>query len=215
MCPLQSYYNITMFLLLYIASLWFYCFIFFSFIFISWRLITSQYCSGFCHTLTWISHGFTCIPHPDPPSHLRLYPIYCFLTRDLYLLIPFTYFIHPSINTLKRNKWTNKILCIIMLTRILIRIINGHSHSLSILDSSSILLFHWRIRNIWLQWRFSVLTNIFPEKPNTKGSEEDTEFIHFLGGCSLICIILNLITFRSRVCGPMTHFCCWNLLKEI
>ena len=26
--------------------------IFFSFIFISWRLITLQYCSGFCHTLT-------------------------------------------------------------------------------------------------------------------------------------------------------------------
>ena len=20
------------------------------------------YCSGFCHTLTWISHGFTCVP---------------------------------------------------------------------------------------------------------------------------------------------------------
>ena len=29
------------------------------FIFISWRLISLQYCSGFCHTLTWISHGFT------------------------------------------------------------------------------------------------------------------------------------------------------------
>ena len=27
---------------------------FFSFIFISWRLITLQYCSGFCHTLTCI-----------------------------------------------------------------------------------------------------------------------------------------------------------------
>ena len=40
---------------------------FFMFIFISWRLITLQYCSGFCHTLTWISHGFTCITHPDPP----------------------------------------------------------------------------------------------------------------------------------------------------
>ena len=26
--------------------------IFFSFIFISWRLITLQYCSRFCHTLT-------------------------------------------------------------------------------------------------------------------------------------------------------------------
>ena len=43
--------------------------------FISWRLITLQYCSGFCHTLTWISHGFTCIPHPDPPSHLPPHPI--------------------------------------------------------------------------------------------------------------------------------------------
>ena len=41
-------------------------FIFFPFIFISWRLITLQYCSGFCHTLTWISHGFTCVPHPIP-----------------------------------------------------------------------------------------------------------------------------------------------------
>ena len=47
----------------------------FLFIFISWRLITLQYCSGFCHTLTWISHGFTCIPHPDRPSHLPPHPI--------------------------------------------------------------------------------------------------------------------------------------------
>ena len=48
---------------------------FFSFIFISWRLITLQYYSGFCHTLTWISHGFTCVPHPDPHSHLLPHPI--------------------------------------------------------------------------------------------------------------------------------------------
>ena len=40
---------------------------FFSFIYISWRLITLQYCSSFCHTLIWISHGFTYVPHPDPP----------------------------------------------------------------------------------------------------------------------------------------------------
>ena len=45
------------------------------FFFISWRLITSQHCSGFCHTLTWISHGVTCIPHPNPPSHLPLHQI--------------------------------------------------------------------------------------------------------------------------------------------
>ena len=43
------------------------CVFFFPFILISWRLITLQYCSGFCHTLTWISHGFTCVPHPDSP----------------------------------------------------------------------------------------------------------------------------------------------------
>ena len=46
----------------------------FLFIFISWRLITLQYCSGFCHTLTWIN-GFTCIPHPEPPSHVPFYPM--------------------------------------------------------------------------------------------------------------------------------------------
>ena len=50
-------------------------FSFFPFIFISWRLITLQYCSGFCHTLTWISHGFTSIPHPDPPYYFPLRPI--------------------------------------------------------------------------------------------------------------------------------------------
>ena len=49
--------------------------IFFPFIFISWRLITLQYCSGFCHTLTWISHGFTCVSHPDTPSRLPPHPI--------------------------------------------------------------------------------------------------------------------------------------------
>ena len=43
-------------------------FIFYFFpIFISWRLITLQYCGGFCHTLTWNIHGFTCVPHPEPP----------------------------------------------------------------------------------------------------------------------------------------------------
>ena len=49
--------------------------LFFFLFFISWRLITLQYCSGFCHTLTWISHGYTCIPHPNPPSHLPLHLI--------------------------------------------------------------------------------------------------------------------------------------------
>ena len=63
--------NSTCYLLFFNFFIIFY---FFPFIFISWRLITLQYCNGFCHTLTWISHGFTCIPHRSPlpppsPSH--------------------------------------------------------------------------------------------------------------------------------------------------
>ena len=44
------------------------------FIYFNWRLITLQYCSGFCHTLTWISHRCTCVPHPELPSHLLPIP---------------------------------------------------------------------------------------------------------------------------------------------
>ena len=47
----------------------------FLFIYFSWRLIALQYSSVFCHTLTWISHGFTCVPHPELPSHLPPNPI--------------------------------------------------------------------------------------------------------------------------------------------
>ena len=47
----------------------------YSFFFFNWRLITLQYCSGFCHKLTWISHGCTCVPHPEPRSHLPSHPI--------------------------------------------------------------------------------------------------------------------------------------------
>ena len=65
----------------------FLCF-FFSFIFINWTLITLQYCSGFCHTLTWISHGFTCVPHPDPPSYLPPNP-FLFVWDNLFHLIIF------------------------------------------------------------------------------------------------------------------------------
>ena len=37
-------------------------------IYLNWRLITLQYCGGFSHTLTWISHGCIWIPHPEPSS---------------------------------------------------------------------------------------------------------------------------------------------------
>ena len=51
------------------------CILFKNFIYFNWRLIILQYCSGFYHTLTWISHGCTCVPRPEPPSHLPPHPI--------------------------------------------------------------------------------------------------------------------------------------------
>ena len=42
--------------------------------FLNWRLITLKYC-GFCHTLTWISHGCTCVPPSWTPLHLPSHPI--------------------------------------------------------------------------------------------------------------------------------------------
>ena len=56
-------------------SIWEFLFIFKKFIYFNWRLITLQYCSGFCHTFTWIRHGCTCIPHPEPPS-LGVIPVH-------------------------------------------------------------------------------------------------------------------------------------------
>ena len=44
----------------------------FKYIYFNWRLNTLQYCSGFCHTLTWILHRCSpsWIPLPPPsPSH--------------------------------------------------------------------------------------------------------------------------------------------------
>ena len=64
---LYKYKHTHMYMSAWLVILFFFEFIFFPFIFISWRLITLQYCSGFSHTLTWISHGFTCVPHPDSP----------------------------------------------------------------------------------------------------------------------------------------------------
>ena len=49
--------------------------IYFQFIYFNWRLITLQYCGGFHHTLTWISHRCTCVPPcqtllpPPSPFH--------------------------------------------------------------------------------------------------------------------------------------------------
>ena len=88
-------------------------FFFFSFILISWRLITLQYCSGFCHTLTWISHGFACVPHPNPPpaslhnSSLWVFPGHLFLLPVDWPVVAnthlFLFVSHGSISELTQN----------------------------------------------------------------------------------------------------------------
>ena len=49
-----------------------FCFFFFySFIYLFYFTILYW----FYHTLTWILHGCTCVPHPEPHSHLPPHPI--------------------------------------------------------------------------------------------------------------------------------------------
>ena len=79
---------------------------FYFYIYFNWRLITLQYCSGFCHTLTWISHGFTYVPHSSgssqcsSPEHLVSCIEPClalYFTYDIiHVSMPFSQIIPPS-----------------------------------------------------------------------------------------------------------------------
>ena len=52
-------------LLVFFPCIYVYHFFFFCFKILYW----------FCHTLTWIHHECTCVPHAEPPSHLLPHPI--------------------------------------------------------------------------------------------------------------------------------------------
>ena len=45
------------------------------FIFLTNYLLYFAILYWFCHSLTWIRHECTCVPHPEPPSHLPPHPI--------------------------------------------------------------------------------------------------------------------------------------------
>ena len=77
-------------------------FLFFNLNYFNWKIITLQYCDGFCHTWTRIGHRYTCIPpswtplpHPSPPHLSSLSQstgFGCPASRtELALVIYFTY----------------------------------------------------------------------------------------------------------------------------
>ena len=57
------------------TSVFFFFFIYFYYFEANYFTTLQWVLSYICHTLTWISHGIACIPHPDPPSHLPLHLI--------------------------------------------------------------------------------------------------------------------------------------------
>ena len=63
--------------LVYINIFWFSMYLLLKLILIyfNWRTITLQYCNGFCHTSTWIGHGYICVLHPELPSHIPSHTI--------------------------------------------------------------------------------------------------------------------------------------------
>ena len=67
---ISSYTNFQVSLLSTLSLSFIYFFLFFFLI-----IITFLICSEFCHTLKWNVLEFTCLPHPDPPSHLPLHPL--------------------------------------------------------------------------------------------------------------------------------------------
>ena len=47
----------------------------FKLIYFNWNLIILKYCSILCHTLIWISHRCTCVPHSKTACYLPPHPI--------------------------------------------------------------------------------------------------------------------------------------------
>ena len=52
-----------------------------------WDVNFFFYCSEFCHTLKWNSHGFTCVPHPDPPETWIYYIKVCSFLNSIKIFL--------------------------------------------------------------------------------------------------------------------------------
>ena len=60
----------------------------FKFIYFNWKIITLQYCDGFCHTSTWISHRYTCVPPILNPTPTSLPTLSLWVVPEHWLWVP-------------------------------------------------------------------------------------------------------------------------------
>ena len=60
---------------------------FYVFIYFNWRTFILQYCDGFSHISTWISHRYTCVPPilNPPPTPLPIPPLQAFPEHQLWV----------------------------------------------------------------------------------------------------------------------------------
>ena len=74
------------FFLIFTSYLPFPFFCFLKCIYFIWRIITLQYCDGFCHTSTSVGHGlyFYHFSYSPNPKMLNLFFFFCYLNRHFF-----------------------------------------------------------------------------------------------------------------------------------
>ena len=76
--------------------------VFYVLLFFNWRIITPQYCDGFCHTSTRINQRYTCVPsllsaplHLSPPPYLSPQPPVPLAITEHWIELPVSYIKFP------------------------------------------------------------------------------------------------------------------------
>ena len=124
---LEGVFSCYFLLFFFLLLIFIYLFIFY-FIILYW----------FCHTLTWIRHGCTCVPHPQLPSHFPPHSIPLghpsapapglvihFTYENLHVSMPFSHIILPSPSPTESERLSY------MSVSLLLSLIQGYHYHLS------------------------------------------------------------------------------------